>query len=303
MQAIGTIALILRSNSTSPNPRKAPLNREHANVVSAQNSSRKRNSIHAADAASSCTNVAQASAAKRQADRIIGLEFATGETRNISAQNRSFAHQILSRGSTQKVDVRPLAETVRRRGSREKGCRTSARTTASAPPSRAISAVQIEVLDRRSGVRGDARRSDDLERIDGHALRRRASDLGDKFAPLARSKPPGRLELRARKVVWSANDFMIYDANGPPIGASSTLNYFGNDPNEGEWWQCYCYTIDLDYDQQQRGDLCRKAIPPLQVTHAFRGSHSRADTGGSEAMMDYRQVRPVWNRSSGYPAP
>lgn len=48
-------------------------------------------------------------------------------------------------------------------------------------------AVRIEAVDRRSNVLGDARRSDDLERIDGHTLRRRASDLGDQPAALARS--------------------------------------------------------------------------------------------------------------------
>jgi hypothetical protein len=77
-----------------------------------------------------------------------------------------------------------------------------------------IQAARIEAVDRRSGVLGDARRSDDLERIDGHTLGRRASPLSANTLPRWRDL----LEGREVEVDWRAH---LHPSARAPISTSA----------------------------------------------------------------------------------
>ena len=78
-----------------------------------------------------------------------------------------------------------------------------------------IQVVHVEAVDSRSGVLGDARRSDDLERIDGHAL-----PAAHRISAISLRRWRNLLESGEVEVDWRAH---FHPSARPPISTSALM--------------------------------------------------------------------------------
>ena len=75
--------------------------------------------------------------------------------------------------------------------------------------------MHVEAVDSRSGVLGDARRSDDLERIDGHAL-----PAAHRISAISLRRWRNLLESGEVEVDWRAH---FHPSARPPISTSALM--------------------------------------------------------------------------------